>query len=269
MSTDNMDQNYRNPLRALWRKGQTGYGLWVTLPTPAVTEIAAELELDWVCLDLEHSALDYKDVANHARAAKGSGTAVVARVPAITSDTVKRCLDMGIDGVLLPLVNSAEDMQAGYRYGKYPPEGIRGIGGERALRWGMKMDEYLATANAETLVIPLIETVQAVGMAREIMTAVPDLPAIFFGPADLSASHGHLGAWESPGVADEILSVRAMAEERGIVSGIMAMDDADSIQRRDQGFRMIGLGSDFGLLIRSVKPVLKELKGTQFARRWF
>lgn len=268
MSASNVDTKYRNPLRRVWKEGRGAYGMWVTLPTPAVTEIAAELGLDWVCLDLEHSALDYKDVANHARAAKGSDTAVVARVPAITSDYLKRCLDMGVDGVLLPLVNSAQDMEAGLRYGKYPPQGIRGIGGERALRWGMKMDEYLATANEETMVIPLIETVDAIKAAPEILDS-PGLPAIFFGPADLSASHGCLGQWESPGVAEEILSVRKMAEERGIVSGIMAMDDADSVKRRDQGFRMIGVGSDFGLLIRSVKPVLKELKGTTFDRRWF
>ncbi|AZG11151.1 2-dehydro-3-deoxyglucarate aldolase [Pigmentiphaga sp. H8] len=263
-----VDTRYHNPLRQLWRENRGAYGLWVTLPTPAVTEIAAELGLDWVCLDLEHSALDYKDVANHARAAKGSGTAVLARVPATTPDYLKRCLDMGVDGVLLPLVNSAEEMRTGLRYGKYPPQGIRGIGGERALRWGLRMDEYLATANEETMVIPLIETVHAIEAAADIL-AVPDLPAIFFGPADLSASHGCLGQWESPGVAEEILKVREMAQARGIVSGIMAMDDADALKRRDQGFGMIGLGSDFGLLIRSVKPVLKELKGTTFMRRWF
>ena len=262
------DTHYFNPLRQVWRENRGAYGLWVTLSTPAVTEIAAELGLDWVCLDLEHSALDYKDVANHARAAKGSSTAVLARVPATTPDYLKRCLDMGIDGVLLPLVNSAEELQTGIRYGKYPPQGMRGIGGERALRWGLRMDEYLATANRETMVIPLIETVQGVSAAADILS-VADVPAIFFGPADLSASHGHLGQWESPGVAEEILSVRAMAEERGIISGIMAMDDADALKRKDQGFRMIGLGSDFGLLIRSVKPVLKELKGTTFLRRWF
>jgi 2-keto-3-deoxy-L-rhamnonate aldolase RhmA len=262
------DSHYHNPLRALWAQDRTAYGLWVTLSNPAVSEIAAEIGLDWVCLDMEHSALTYADVANHARAAKGSGMAVVARVPAITPDAIKRCLDMGVDGVLLPLVNSAEEMETGMQFGKYPPRGIRGIGGERALRWGMRMEEYLATANEETLVIPLIETVSGIQAARDIMK-VPGVETLFFGPADLSASHGCLGEWESPGVAEEILSVRAMAAEAGIKSGIMAMDDADVRLRDGQGFKMIGLGSDFGLLIRSMKPILKELKGTAFQRRWF
>lgn len=263
-----VDTSYRNPLRKKWANNETAYGMWVTLSNPAISEIAAELGLDWVCLDMEHSALTYADVANHARAAKGSDMAVVARVPAITPDAIKRCLDMGIDGVLLPLVGSAEEMEMGVQFAKYPPRGIRGIGGERGLRWGMRMDEYLATANEETLVIPLIETVSGVKAAREILS-VNGVEALFFGPADLSASHGCLGEWESPGVAEEILSVRQMAEEMGIRSGIMAMDDADSHLRTKQGFKMIGLGSDFGLLIRSVKPVLKELKGTTFQRRWF
>jgi 2-keto-3-deoxy-L-rhamnonate aldolase RhmA len=263
-----VDKNYRNPLRAKWARQETAFGLWVTLSNPAVSEIAAEMGIDWVCLDMEHSALTYADVANHARAAKGSGMAVVARVPAITSDAIKRCLDMGIDGVLLPLVNSAEEMETGMRYGKYPPRGIRGIGGERALRWGMRMEEYLATANEELLVVPLIETVSGIQAAQEIM-AVPGVEALFFGPADLSASHGCLGEWESPGVAEEIASVRKMATEASIMTGIMAMDDADVLARNSQGFKMIGLGSDFGMLIRSMKPILKELKGTAFDRRWF
>lgn len=263
-----VNSHYRNPLRACLREGRHAYGLWVTLDSPAVSEIAAEIGVDWVCLDMEHSALDFKDVANHARAAKGSGMAVLVRVPATTIDATKRCLDMGVDGVLFPMVNSAEHMREAFRYARYPGAGVRGIGGERAIRWGMKMTEYLETANEETMVIPLIETANA-SRAIESILAVPGLEAIFFGPADHSASCGYLGQWEGPGVAEDILRMRALAEQRGIVSGIMAMDDADVDARSGQGFRMVGLGSDFGLLIRAMKPSLTKWKEKAFDRRWF
>lgn len=258
----------KNRLRVQLRDRATTFGLWVTLESASVTEIAATLGLDWVCIDLEHGHIDFKEVLEHTRAASGSETTVLVRVPRIAKDVVKRVLDIGVAGVLLPLVESAADVELGFRYARYPPRGIRGIGGERAVRWGLELDEYLSTANDEVLVIPLIETVQAAAGISEILS-LDGLEAVFFGPADLSASAGHIGLWEGPGIADEISRIRLLAEEKGISSGVVARSRDDALMRRDQGFRMIGLGSDAGMLIRDLRSTLADLTGVETRHQWF
>lgn len=260
--------DFTNPLRAKIKADRPAFGLWVTMDSPTCTEIAAELGLDWVTIDMEHGCLDYRDVVQHIRAAKGSDTAVLVRVPAITIDTIKRCLDLGADGVLLPLVRTAADLEEGMQYGRYPGRGVRGIGGERSMRWSMKLNEYLAVADQETMIIPLIETAEASDNIEEILK-VPGLEAMFIGPADLSSSRGYLGQWEGPGVAEDILRIVDLGRKAGIASGIMAMDDKDTDLRCDQGFSMVGLGSDVGMISRQLRPMIQRLGGRSFANRWF
>jgi 2-keto-3-deoxy-L-rhamnonate aldolase RhmA len=143
----------------------------------------------------------------------------------------------------------------GFQYALYPPRGRRGVGGERAVRWGLRYQEYLEEANTEILVIPLIETAEAAASVHSILE-VPGLEAIFMGPADLSATSGYLGAWEGPGVAGQILNIAAAAASRGIVAGIVSRGHEDAQRRRDQGFKMISLGSDMGLFIEATRTAL-------------
>jgi 2-keto-3-deoxy-L-rhamnonate aldolase RhmA len=176
-------------------------------------------------------------------------------------DLVKRALDMGADGVLLPLVRSAADVEQGFRYARYPPRGTRGVGGERAVRWGLEFQEYLSSADEETLIVPIIETRDAVEDIEAIL-ATPGLEAIFFGPADLSASYGYLGQWEAPGVADQILRIVRMAHERGIAAGVLGRTLDEARNRIEQGFRMVALGSDTGLLIEALQNRLAGVRGS-------
>ena len=247
---------------------QTVFGLWVTLESPSVTEIAATLGFDWVTVDMEHGHLDWREVIEHARALRGTETAVFVRVPELSQSAIKRALDIGPHGVLLPLIRARAELELGIRYGRYPVEGLRGVGGERAVKWGMAFREYLEAADSQTLIIPLIETREAAENFGDLL-AVPGLEMIFFGPADLSASYGHLGEWEGPGIAERILKIRARAAERGISSGIMSLDAADACKRRDQGFNMIGLGSDAGMMIRSIKSAFTALGANPPPHIWF
>lgn len=255
-------------LRSRLADGSTTYGLWVTLESATITEVAATMELDWVCVDLEHGHLGYRELIDHCRAARGSETAVLARVPIIAQDTIKRVLDIGVDGILLPLVHDHTEVEQGVRYAKYPPDGTRGIGGERAVRWGLEFDSYLARANNDLLVIPLVETAGAVEHIDEIV-GDPAVDAIFFGPADLSASYGHVGSWEGPGIADLILDIQAKAQAQGKRSGILARSTDDLAQRTRQEFGMVGLGSDAGLLIRQITEMLSAGDPAAVATRWF
>jgi 2-keto-3-deoxy-L-rhamnonate aldolase RhmA len=251
----------RNPLRERLKQRETTYGLWVTLESPSVTEIAVTLGLGWVCIDMEHGHLGYREVLEHLRAVRGSETAALVRVPEIDRSSIKRALDLGAHGVLLPLVRGPEDLERGMRFGRYPPCGERGVGGERAVKWGLSFQEYLADANEETLIIPIIET-REVAEAIDSILEVPGLEAIFFGPADLSATHGYLGEWEGPGIAERILEIRANAARRGIGAGLVSRSIADAMSRRDQGFAMVGLGADTGLLIRAMSEALEKVSGS-------
>jgi 2-keto-3-deoxy-L-rhamnonate aldolase RhmA len=248
----------KNPLRRRLRSGDTTYGLWVTAEAPAITEAAVALALDWVCIDMEHGHQDFHEVMNHLRVVRGSQTAALVRVPGIEMSAIKRALDMGAHGVIVPYAQSRADVESAFRYGRYPPRGVRGVSGDRAVRWGLGFAEYLRAADEETLIIPLIETRGAVEQIDAILD-VPGLEAIFFGPADMSASYGHLGEWEGPDVAERILDVRAKAEERGIAAGVLARSVEDSLLRRDQGFRMVALGADMSLLIRAIRENLQAL----------
>ncbi len=248
----------KNRLRAKLRDKQTTYGLWVTVEAPAITEAAVALGLDWVCIDMEHGHQDFHEVMNHLRIVRGSDTAALVRVPGIEMSFIKRALDMGAHGVIVPYAQNHEDVEKAFAFGRFPPRGVRGVCGDRAVQWGLGFQEYLRSADEETLIIPLIETRGAVEDIDAILE-VPGVEAIFFGPADMSASYGYLGEWEGPGVAEHILDVRARAEARGISAGILSRSVPDSLMRRDQGFGMVAIGADMSLLIRAMRENLKAL----------
>ena len=263
-----LNLNLHNPLRRKLKANETTFGMWVTLEAPTVSEIAAEMGVDWICVDMEHGSLSYRDVLNHLRAAKGSDMAVLARVPTTSVDTVKRCLDLGVHGVLLPLIRTADELRDGFNFARYPTLGARGLGGERAVRWGMALESYVEAANEETLVIPVIETKEASANIAGILS-VPGLEAIFFGPADLSQSFGHLGVWEGPGIADDIVRMTGLARQRNIAAGVIGTNADDIELRQRQGFRMIGLGSDAGMILRQLGTQLERFKQKKFENSWF
>jgi 2-keto-3-deoxy-L-rhamnonate aldolase RhmA len=250
---------FTNPLRRKLKAGAETFGLWATMESATVTEVAAELGVDWVCVDMEHGSLGFRDVVDHLRAARGSDLAVIVRVPTASVDTIKRALDLGAHCVLLPLIRSGAELEEAFSHARYPTAGKRGLGHERALRWGLAIESYVAAADAETLVIPVIETKEASAGIAEIL-AVPGLEAIFFGPSDLSQSCGHRAVWEGPGIAEDILRMKELAAERGIASGVIGTSADDIALRREQGFGMIGLGSDVGLLIRQLRSLMEPAR---------
>lgn len=258
-------QKRHNILKRKLREGRTTLGLWVTLESPSITEIAIALGFDWVCVDAEHGHLDFKEVLEHVRLTRHTETTPLVRVQEIEQGVIKRVLDLGAEGIIVPQVQSAEEVEQAVRFAKYPPRGVRGVGGERATDWGMGLRALTRSADEETVVIPLVETVAAARAIDRIL-AVPGVDAIFLGPADYSASAGHLGEWEGPGVAERLLEVKDHVRAAGLACGVMSTDVANARLRRDQGFRMIGLGSDTGLLIRAATEALRALGANEPGR---
>ncbi|MBI5757515.1 MAG: hypothetical protein HZA46_03230 [Planctomycetales bacterium] len=248
----------KNVLKQKLAQGRTTYGLWVTLEAPSITEIAVSLGMDWVVVDSEHGQLDFKELLDHIRVCRNTTTTPLVRISEIEQGTIKRVFDLGAEGILVPQVMNAREVQQAVRFAKYPPWGVRGVGGERATEWGMKLRERTQAGNDETLVIPLLETVAAGEEISSILN-VKGVDAIQFGPADYSASAGYLGEWEGPGVAAKLLSLKDKIRTRGIPCGILATDVANSRLRQSQGFQMIALGSDTSLLIRALREAHQAL----------
>jgi 2-keto-3-deoxy-L-rhamnonate aldolase RhmA len=232
------------------------FGLWITLESPSITEMAVALGLDWVVIDAEHGHLDWKEVVEHLRATVRSDTVSLVRLTELNGSLIKRALDLGADGVVIPWVESPEQLQQAVAFARYPPEGVRGIGAERATCWGQNFAEHTAEANDHVLVVPIIETVRA-GQQVPLLCQVEGVELFFFGPADYSATAGFRGQWEGPGVAEQILALKDTIRRAGKHCGIVATSHEDLVRRREQGFRAISLGLDSGLLIGALRSALK------------
>ncbi|MDC0935850.1 aldolase/citrate lyase family protein [Pirellulales bacterium] len=238
--------------------GQSVYGLWVTLESASITDMAVALGLDWVVIDAEHGHLDWKEINEHIRAGLRSDTVVLVRLAERSTSLAKRALDIGVDGVVIPWVETAEQAEEALRDCFYPPEGRRGIGGERATVWGQCFAEHTAEANENVLVIPMLES----GVAAEHISSFCEIDGVdlfLIGPADWSSTAGYRGQWEGPGVAEQILEVKDAINSAGKHCGLITTSLDNLAIRRDQGFRMLGLGSESGLLLRSLHQALRAV----------
>jgi 2-dehydro-3-deoxyglucarate aldolase/4-hydroxy-2-oxoheptanedioate aldolase len=247
-----------NRFRSMLRSDRCVYGLWVTLESPSVTEIAVALGLDWVVIDAEHGHLDWNDIVAHLRATVRSRTVALVRVAELNSSLIKRCLDLGADGVVIPWVETVDQLQQAVTFAHYPPEGRRGIGGERATVWGQCLSEHTTEANEHVLVVPMIESVAAIE-AVPAMCRLPEVEVFFFGPADFSSSAGYRGQWEGPGVAKQIIDLKTTIRAAGKHCGTVTTNVEDLLRRQDNGFQMLGLGADTGLMMASLHERLRSI----------
>ena len=242
-------------LREKLAADQPVYGLWITLESASVAEMAVALGLDWIVVDAEHGHLDWKEILEHIRATVRSDTVVLVRIAELNAGLIKRVLDIGADGVVVPWVETAAQLRQAMAFATYPPEGVRGIGAERATAWGQCLLEHTQEANEHVLIVPIIETVTAGRNVGELC-AVDGVDFFFFGPADYSSTAGYRGQWEGPGVAAQLQAIKDKLRLHGKQCGILATSPENLVERRQQGFRMLGIGSDAGLLLRSLHTTL-------------
>ena len=244
--------------RDMLARDEVTYGMWVTFDAPSVTEIAVAVGLDWVVLDAEHGHLDWGDIVHHLRAGVRSNTVLLVRIAETNAALVKRVLDLGADGVVVPWVETKEQLEQIVSFAHYPTRGIRGIGGERGTGWGQGIASHVEEAEANVLVVPIIESVRGGKNVGELVK-VDGVDLFYIGPADYSATAGHAGQWEGPGVGEEIQAVAKAIRVAGKHCGIVACDVDDVHDRTEQGFRMIGLGLDGALLVGALHDRLSQL----------
>lgn len=194
-------------LREKLAADESVYGMWVSLESASISEIAVAIGLDWIVIDAEHGHLDWKDILEHVRATVRSETVVLVRITELNVGLIKRVLDIGADGVVVPWVETADQLRQAVSFATYPPEGVRGIGAERATGWGQCFLQHTQEANENVLVIPIIETVTAGRNIKEL-AEVEGVDLFFFGPADYSSTAGYRGQWEGPGVFEELQAIK-------------------------------------------------------------
>lgn len=232
-------------LRSIWHSDGTAVGAWISLRDPFIAEAAARAGFDYVCLDLQHGLCSYADVETMGQAIELGGSAMLARIPWHDHWMIGRVLDAGGAGVIVPMVNTAEEAERVAQACRYAPVGNRSIGPTAV---GFRVDQYSATANEKVLCIVMIETAQAVANIDEILS-VPGVDGVYIGPADLSLSLGLPPASDhaDPRFVGALETVVEACGRHGVVPGIHTTGEL-AATRRAQGFRMFSTGYDIGPL---------------------
>ncbi len=236
-------------------------GSWIQLGHPGIAEILANVGFEWIVVDCEHTDIDVAEFTSIARAMHGRGAVPLVRVRENDTLTIRQMLDVGAEGVIVPLVNNAEEARNAVKAVKYPPEGIRGFAFSRANDYGAQFSEYVSNANKNTVVLVMIESKEAVENIDSIL-AVDGIDGVFMGPYDLSGSYGVVGETSHPLLLSAFKSVVKAAEKAGKTAGIhVVIPKKETIIRAiNDGFKFIALGMDDVYLDQGSRDALKTAK---------
>ena len=243
--------------RALQSK-QAQIGLWVSLANPYSTEICAGAGFDWLVIDGEHAPNDLRSILAQLQVIAAYPSQPAARVPVGDTALIKQYLDLGVQTLVVPMVDTPEQARALVQACRYPPEGVRGLAGARASRWG-RHPNYAREANAQVCLLVQAETRLALANLDAIL-AIDGIDGVFIGPADLSASMGHVG---SPGHAEvraEIDSAIVRISRSGKAAGILTSDVAMARHYLALGATAVAVGLDTQILVRGTNALVSEFK---------
>jgi 4-hydroxy-2-oxoheptanedioate aldolase len=244
-----------NPLKRALAAGHPQIGLWVALADPYAAEVVAGAGFDWLLIDGEHAPNDVRSTLAQVQALAAYPVTPVVRPPVGHAHLIKQYLDLGVQSVLIPMVESAAQAQAAVAATRYPPRGVRGVGSAiaRASRWNAVPD-YLTRADAEICVIVQVES--AAGLAAlDGIVAVDGVDGVFIGPADLSASLGHLGQPNHPDVLAAIADAIRRIVAAGKAAGILYADAAQARASLEAGCTLVAVGVDVSVLARGAREL--------------
>jgi 4-hydroxy-2-oxoheptanedioate aldolase len=242
-------------LRARLAAGEPTVGTFLGMASPVAAEVCAAAGPDWLLLDLEHGGGGEEQVGATVLAAAAYGVPTVVRVETDARIRLGRVLDLGAAGVMLPRLDSAQEVAVAVRHLRYPPEGDRGVATyNRACRFGLDPGA-LDRADGEVLCVVQVESAAAVAQADAI-TAVDGVDVLFVGPRDLSHDLGVPGDTQAPPYLEALAAVRAAASRHGKACGLLVGDGPAARRLRDQGWAFVGVGSDSTLLAAALGTAL-------------
>lgn len=240
--------------------GQLCLGAGITFSDPTVTEALSD-SVDFFWIDLEHNPTSLESMSAHLVAARAGGTPALVRIPSGDVAWIKRVLDSGAEGIILPQAQSAEEIRAFVSACRYPPIGTRGFGPRRPSNYGrVRGEEYLRQANEQLFVIAQIETVSALNELDAIVE-IEELDSLVVGPYDLSGSMGMLGNVHHPRVIDAIRLIADKARAAGLYVGIgLGADVEHALEAASLGIQWAQCGNDYEYMIRMVDQLYATIR---------
>lgn len=238
--------------------GDDVVGAWLLSRSTRAAEVVARTDVDWVAVDTEHAPHSPERVEALIRAVEPHATPLVrlSSVETTVSGGAKHALDSGAQGVIVPGVESAADAERVVRATHFPPVGERGVAGTtRANEYGERFDDYVETANDETLVVVQIESPSAVESVEDIL-AVDGIDVAFIGENDLSSAYGYPGEKDHPTVTEAVQRVFEAAEANGVYPGIAGRTPTTLTERSNRGFQFFLLGADLSFMRTGIEEFL-------------
>lgn len=250
-----------NPVKRALKLGQPSVGTWLSLGSITASRFMARAGFAWLTVDIEHSLVDWETATHMFAAIADAGCIALARVPSNRHDHIKRVLDNGAHGIVVPMVNSREEAQAAVSACLYPPYGTRSVGGAvHALNFGGTAVDYFARANEEVLIVVQCEHIRAIESADSIFS-VPGIDAIFVGPNDLAASmrskDGKPASAEA--TAQALKHVLATCKKHGVAAGIHCFTPEEVLMRIEEGWQFLAINSELRMMLEGVKNVMDRL----------
>ena len=246
------------------KNNQLTIGSWIMMNDPMSIEVMALAKFEWLVVDIEHTSIDLKSTQLLINTIQAKNIKALVRVSKNEEVIIKKVLDMGADGVIVPMVNSRQDAQQAVEYAKYPPQGKRGVGLYRASGYGTKFEEYKKWVEEELVIIAQIEHIDAVNNIDEILQ-VGGIDGTIIGPYDLSGSMGYPGEFERDDVKEAVQKVLDRCKALGIPSGFHVVDtDPKKLQEKiNQGCTFLAYGIDYFFMrdaaMQGMKKIIENL----------
>jgi len=237
------------------------FGSWITLNNPSIAEIMADAGFDWLCVDMEHSVTDYAEAQQLIMAIQSKGIKAFVRVGENNTRIIKRVLDAGADGIIVPSVNSAAEALKAVEAVKYPPEGKRGVGLARAQSYGFGFDQYRDMTSKEIKLIVQIEHINAIKELDAILQT-DGVDGTFIGPYDLSGSLGKPGLWDEAEVKEALISYEETVKkyDKWIGFHVIQPDYRLVNEKIEKGYNFIAFSLDVLYLGTLVRNQMIELR---------
>lgn len=252
--------NEKHTLKYKLRTHTLTIGSWITIGDPSIAEIMAKSGFDWLTVDMEHSAITLHEAQQLIQVIELSGCVPLVRVGNNDPNLIKRVMDAGAHGVIVPMVNNAKDAELAVKAVKYPPIGTRGVGLARAQGYGVDFEKYKYWVERESIVIVQIEHIDAVNNIEEIILT-EGVDGFIIGPYDLSGSLGIPGEFNDPKVTKSLEKVKKAAKKANIISGFHVVPpEIDLLEAKiEEGYRFLGYSLDSLFLAEACRTDLDKI----------
>lgn len=252
----------KNPVKAALAAGKPQVGTWLSLGSVFAARVMARVGFPWLTIDMEHSPIDWNEAATLFGCIADAGCVPLCRVPRGSHDLIKRALDAGAHGIVVPMVNTVEEAKIAIAACKYPPQGNRSVGGGlHSLNFAATAGDYYKYANDEILVILQTESPEGVDNAEEIYS-LPGVDAIFVGPNDLQAQmRGPDGVDPTPEQHEAMLQrVLAAGKKVGTPVGLHVQSTEQIEKRIAEGWQFLAIGSELRFMTLEAQKIVSALK---------